>query len=216
MPKQGRRDADDAARPSRLVGPSNTPMMDPDLVQAVFGDMMPGSIDIEESKLWNRMWEGRAKRRSAAERVWKEKLTQVCKKVMAHAHQRVTVICAAGGDERDAAQAQAREDIRRSEDELRDKINSDLVTLQLRDKIKKDCAVAVKAVRRRVVIIAARELVERRHPEFLCPIGRDLMTDPVVAADGFTCVSVVRSCLYARVRVRVPLSYITDQSHLPT
>lgn len=182
-------------------------MMDPDLLQAVFSDMIPDSIDIEESKLWHRMWESRAKRRSShAERVWKEKLTQVCKKVMAHAHQRVTAICDAGGDERDAAQAQACEDIRRSGDELRDKINSDLVTLQLRDKIKKDCAAAVKAVRRRVVVIAARELVERRYPEFLCPIGRDLMTNPVVAADGFTCVSVVRSNLYGRVLL-CPTSY---------
>ena len=33
---------------------------------------------------------------------------------------------------------------------------------------------------------AAREQVERLHPSFLCPIGKEVMRDPVVAADGFT------------------------------
>ena len=45
----------------------------------------------------------------------------------------------------------------------------------------------VLRLRRHVRLEArAREVAESRHSELLCPIGRELLLDPVVADDGHT------------------------------
>ena len=57
-------------------------------------------------------------------------------------------------------------------------------------KMYRDCQALradVLGLRQRMLLdITARELVESKRGEFVCPIGRELMLDPVVAADGHT------------------------------
>jgi hypothetical protein len=53
-------------------------------------------------------------------------------------------------------------------------------------RIKQDCEALFASLWQLLRDMKARELVESKDNTFMCPIGMELMRDPVVAADGFT------------------------------
>jgi len=53
-------------------------------------------------------------------------------------------------------------------------------------RIKQDCEELLVSLRQLLLDMKARELVESKDKDLVCPIGMELMRDPVVAADGFT------------------------------
>ena len=60
------------------------------------------------------------------------------------------------------------------------------ITMKTLREIEKVCTNLDVRLEDTLADFAAREQVEHSHPSFACPIGKEMMRDPVVAADGFT------------------------------
>ena len=60
------------------------------------------------------------------------------------------------------------------------------ITMETLSEIEKVCTNLDVHLKVTLADFAARAQVERSQPSFMCPIGKEVMRDPVVAADGFT------------------------------
>ena len=60
------------------------------------------------------------------------------------------------------------------------------ITMETLSEIEKVCTNLDVRLKDTLADFAARAQVEHSHPSFMCPIGKEVMRDPVVAADGFT------------------------------
>ena len=167
--------------------------MDPDLLHQVFDNIAP-ELDFSESKLWTKMWSTRRKdselgmEKTSMGLLWKAVLVEIGEKTISHTLDGLaTCMAEINGVDNESSQKERMIASARA-CELRNNLCHHVQSGKFAGviQIKEKCDDAIRLFKQAMFTIKACESVEASHHAFLCPIGRHLMLDPVVAADGHT------------------------------
>jgi len=171
-----------------------------DLVLEIFDGVVP-ELDVRESRLWADVW-GRRKacqeNRDTMFNWWQTVLADTGKKMISGAQRRVekaritALACVTRCDDARDAVERAKSILELESKTLEPAVVAKEMTLEVLGRVQKVCQESAR-LKDKLQRIEAKDTVENRHVSLVCPIGKSVMRDPVVAADGM---NVIRMCIY--------------------